>query len=91
MKQMSEDNQQLNYLKKKVDRTEQHSKAVKETLSVITQKLSETMEENIFIRSKAKEKHLEDEQEVIYLFFPPKSFCVNNFSNKWCSTPLEIF
>ncbi|KAL6641746.1 hypothetical protein ACP70R_019927 [Stipagrostis hirtigluma subsp. patula] len=64
MKQMSEDNQQLNYLKNKVVKTEQRSKAVEETLGVITQKLRETMEENIFVRSKAKEKHLEYEQEM---------------------------
>jgi hypothetical protein len=65
MKQMSEDNQQLNYLKNKVVKTEQRSKAVEETLGVITQKLRETMEENIFVRSKAQEKHAEYEQEVI--------------------------
>ena len=67
MKQMSEDNQQLNYLKNKVVKTEQRSKAVEETLGVITQKLRVTMKENIFVRSKAKEKHLEYEQEVIWL------------------------
>ncbi|KAL6905490.1 hypothetical protein ACP4OV_003091 [Aristida adscensionis] len=64
MKQMSEDNQQLNYLKNKVVKTEQRSKAVEETLGVITQKLRETMEENIFVRNKAKEKHLEYKQEM---------------------------
>ncbi|TVU51337.1 hypothetical protein EJB05_02756 [Eragrostis curvula] len=66
MKQMSEDNQQLNYLKNKVVKTEQRSKAVEETLGVITQKFRETMEENIFVRSKAKEKHAEYEQEMKY-------------------------
>ncbi|XP_062202460.1 protein SUPPRESSOR OF GENE SILENCING 3 homolog isoform X2 [Phragmites australis] len=66
MKQMSEDNQQLNYLKDKVVSTEQHSKAVEETLGVVTQRLRETEEENIFVRSKAKEKHLEYEQEMKY-------------------------
>jgi len=65
MKQMSEDNQQLNYLKNKVVKTEQCSKAVEETLGVVTQRLRETMEENQFVRDKAKEKHLEYEQEVI--------------------------
>ncbi|KAG8093469.1 hypothetical protein GUJ93_ZPchr0012g20265 [Zizania palustris] len=64
MKQMSEDNQQLNYMKNKVVKTEQHSKAVEETLGVITQKLRETMEENIIVRNKAKEKHLEYEKEM---------------------------
>jgi hypothetical protein len=70
MKQMSEDNHQLNYLKNKVVKTEQHSKAVEESLGVLTQKLRETTEENIFIRSKAKER-----QQVIrvpkWLYFLP--------------------
>ncbi|KAF0888595.1 hypothetical protein E2562_016064 [Oryza meyeriana var. granulata] len=64
MKQMSEDNQQLNYLKNKMVKKEQHSKAVEETLTVITQKLRETMEENTIVRNKAKEKHLEYEKEM---------------------------
>ncbi|ONM33683.1 Protein SUPPRESSOR OF GENE SILENCING 3 [Zea mays] len=64
MKQMSEDNQQLNYLKNKMVKTEQRSKAVEETLGIITQKLRETMEENVFVKRKAKEKHLEYEEEM---------------------------
>ncbi|CAD6268066.1 unnamed protein product [Miscanthus lutarioriparius] len=66
MKQMSEDNQQLNYMKNKMVKTEQRSKAVEESLGVVSQKLRETIEENIFVRSKAKEKHLEYEQEMKY-------------------------
>ncbi|CAN6330805.1 unnamed protein product [Urochloa humidicola] len=66
MKQMSEDNQQLNYLKNKVVKTEQRSKAVEETLGVVTQRLRETIEENQFVRDKAREKHLEYEQEMKY-------------------------
>ncbi|RCV35895.1 hypothetical protein SETIT_7G276300v2 [Setaria italica] len=66
MKQMSEDNQQLNYLKNKMVKTEQRSKAVEETLGVVTQRLRETMEEMIFVRDKAKEKHSEYKQEMKY-------------------------
>ncbi|KAG2623448.1 hypothetical protein PVAP13_3KG061400 [Panicum virgatum] len=66
MKQMSEDNQQLNYLKNKVVKTVQQSKAVEETLEFVTQRLRETMEENQFVKAKAKEKHLEYEQEMKY-------------------------
>uniref|UniRef100_A0A0D9XSR4 XS domain-containing protein n=1 Tax=Leersia perrieri TaxID=77586 RepID=A0A0D9XSR4_9ORYZ len=61
MKQMSEDNQQLNYLKNRMVKKEQHSKLVEETLGVVTQKLRETMEENNIVRKKATEKHLEYE------------------------------
>ncbi|KAK8449935.1 hypothetical protein SEVIR_7G287400v4 [Setaria viridis] len=66
MKQMSEDNQQLNYLKNKMVKTEHRSKAVEETLGVVTQRLRETMEEMIFVRDKAKEKHSEYKQEMKY-------------------------
>jgi aminoglycoside phosphotransferase len=86
MKQMSEDNQQLNYLKNKMVKTEQRSKAVEETLGVITQKLRETMEENVFVKRKAKEKHLEYEEEVIrlhkWLHFQPMNMF---FSSKFVS------
>jgi hypothetical protein len=50
-----------------VVKTEQRSKAVEETLGAVTQKYRETMEEMIFVKDKAKEKHLEYEQEVMRL------------------------
>ena len=94
MKQMSEDNQQLNYMKNKMVKTEQRSKAVEESLGVVSQKLRETIEENIFVRSKAKEKHLEYEQEVIrlpkWLYFLPMNMRESTifFSSKSVSMAL---
>jgi hypothetical protein len=94
MKQMSEDNQQLNYLKNKMVKIEQRSKAVEESLGGVSQKLRETTEENIFIRSKAKEKHLEYEQEVIrlpkWLYFLPMNMRESTifFSSKSVSMAL---
>jgi hypothetical protein len=94
MKQMSEDNQQLNYLKNKMVKIEQRSKAVEESFSGVSQKLRETTEENIFIRSKAKEKHLEYEQEVIrlpkWLYFLPMNMRESTifFSSKSVSMAL---
>ncbi|EMS59902.1 hypothetical protein TRIUR3_00587 [Triticum urartu] len=64
MKKMSEDNQQLTYVKNKGVKTEQRSKVVQGTLDVVAQKLRETEEENIFVRRKAKEKHSEYEEEM---------------------------
>ncbi|KAM3196951.1 hypothetical protein ACQJBY_072563 [Aegilops geniculata] len=64
MKKMSEDNQELTYVKNKGVKTEQRSKIVQGTLDVVTQKLRETEEENIFVRRKAKEKHSEYEEEM---------------------------
>ena len=65
MKKMSEDNQELTYVKNKGVKTKQRSKVVQGTLDVVAQKLRETEEENIFVRSKAKEKHSEYEEEVM--------------------------
>lgn len=67
MKQMSEDNQQLNYLKNKVVKTEQRSKAVEETLGVVTERLRETMKDMKIVKDKVQQKHMEHEQEVIRL------------------------
>ncbi|KAM3205987.1 hypothetical protein ACQJBY_061589 [Aegilops geniculata] len=64
MKKMSEDNQELTYVKNKGVKTQQRSKVVQGTLDVVTQKLRETEEENIFVRRKAKEKHSEYEEEM---------------------------
>ncbi|XP_048544462.1 protein SUPPRESSOR OF GENE SILENCING 3 homolog [Triticum urartu] len=64
LKQMSEDNQERNYLKNKVVKTKQHSKAVEESLGFVAQKHRESIQENIFVRRKAKEKHDEYEEEM---------------------------
>ncbi|RRT35982.1 hypothetical protein BHE74_00022178 [Ensete ventricosum] len=64
MKQMSEDNQQLVWLKNKVIKQEQRSKALEETFGVVTQKLRETMEENRIVRLRTKIQHEENKEEV---------------------------
>lgn len=67
MKQMSEDNQQLVWLKNKVIKQEQRSKALEETFGVVTQKLRETMEENRIVRLRTKIQHEENKEEVMSL------------------------
>lgn len=67
MKQMSEDNQQLLWLKNKVVKQEQRSKALEETVKVVNQKLSETMEENRIVMLRTKIQHEENKEEVIPL------------------------
>nr|XP_020165612.3 protein SUPPRESSOR OF GENE SILENCING 3 homolog [Aegilops tauschii subsp. strangulata] len=64
MKQMSLDNQRLNHMKNRVVKTEKHSKAVEESLGVVTQKCRETSEENKVLMRRIKEKHLEHEEEM---------------------------
>ncbi|CAL9135303.1 unnamed protein product [Musa textilis] len=66
MKQMSEDNQQLVWLKNKVIKQEQRSKALEETFGVVTQKLRETMEENRIVRLRTKIQHEENKEEMDY-------------------------
>ena len=65
MKQMSEDNQQLHYMKNKVVRTEQRSKVVEGSLGVMAQKYRDIMEERKVLIRRVGEKHLEYEEEVM--------------------------
>ena len=64
MKQMSEDNQQLNYIKNRAERTEQRSKVVEGSLGAMAQKYREIMEEKKVLIHRVGEKHLEHEEEV---------------------------
>ncbi|KAF0888596.1 hypothetical protein E2562_016065 [Oryza meyeriana var. granulata] len=64
LKQMSEDNQQLNYVKNEVVKTERRSKEVEETLGVETQKLQEAIEDNIILKRKTKEMLLECKEQM---------------------------
>ncbi|XP_008786464.2 protein SUPPRESSOR OF GENE SILENCING 3 homolog [Phoenix dactylifera] len=66
MKQMSEDNQQLIWLKNKVVKQEKRSKALEETFGVVSQKLRETMEENRIVRLRTKIQHEENKEEMDY-------------------------
>ncbi|KAG1370002.1 putative protein SUPPRESSOR OF GENE SILENCING 3 [Cocos nucifera] len=66
MRQMSEDNQQLIWLKNKVVKQEQRSKVLEETFGVVSQKLRETMEENRIVRLRTKIQHEENKEEMDY-------------------------
>uniref|UniRef100_A0A0D9XXP9 XS domain-containing protein n=1 Tax=Leersia perrieri TaxID=77586 RepID=A0A0D9XXP9_9ORYZ len=64
LKQMSEDNLQLNYVKNEMVRTEQHSKEVEEILGVETQKLQQAIDDNIILKRKTNEMLLECEEQM---------------------------
>ncbi|KAL5206319.1 hypothetical protein ABZP36_034528 [Zizania latifolia] len=64
---MSEDNQQLNYLKNEMVKTKPHSKAVEEALGFKTLKLQDTIEDNIIVRRKAREKLFEYGQQMKFV------------------------
>ena len=64
IRQMTEDNQQLVYLKNKVVKEQRHSKALEESFGKVTEKLRKTMEENRIVRSRTKKQHDENKEEV---------------------------
>ncbi|MQL89004.1 hypothetical protein Taro_021572 [Colocasia esculenta] len=64
MRQMSEDNQQLVWLKNKVVKQQQQSKTLEESLREVTHKLQETVEENRIVRLRSKEQHEENKEEM---------------------------
>ncbi|KAJ6808534.1 protein SUPPRESSOR OF GENE SILENCING 3-like protein [Iris pallida] len=66
MKQMSEDNQQLLWIKNTVVKQERHKKALEQTFGVVSQKLHEYMEENKMVRHRTKLQHEENKQEMDY-------------------------
>lgn len=64
MKQMSEDNQQLIWLKNKVVKQERKSKVLEETAEVMRKKLLESAEENRIVRLRTKIQHEENKEEM---------------------------
>ncbi|KAF9616225.1 hypothetical protein IFM89_029001 [Coptis chinensis] len=66
MKQMSEDNQQLVWLKNKIAREQKHSKALEESLGVVSAKLRKTTEENRIVRQRTKLQHEQNKEEMDY-------------------------
>jgi hypothetical protein len=65
IRQMSEDNQQLMYLKNKVAKEQRHSKTVEESLEIVSEKLRKTQEEIRIVKQKTKTHHEQNKEEVI--------------------------
>lgn len=66
IKQMSEDNQQLVYLKNRVVKEQRHSKALEESFQFMSEKLRKTMEENRIVRQRTKMQHEQNKEEMDY-------------------------
>jgi len=64
IRQMSEDNHQLLYLKNKMVKEKKHSKALEESFGILTEKLRKTIEENRIVRRRTKMQHEEIKEEV---------------------------
>lgn len=68
IRQMSEDNQQLVYFKDKIVKERRHSKTVKESLDLVTEKLRKTEKDFRIVRQRTKMQHEENKEEVILVF-----------------------
>ncbi|PWA88216.1 XS domain-containing protein [Artemisia annua] len=66
LKQMNEDNQQLNWYKNKVAKEQMHSKALEESFGLVSQKLRKTEEENRQVRERTKQLHDQNKEEMDY-------------------------
>lgn len=64
IRQMSEDNQQLVYLKNKVVKERRHSKTVEESLEIVSEKLRKTQEEIRIVRQRTNKQHEENKEEM---------------------------
>ncbi|TKY60503.1 Zinc finger-XS domainprobable mediator of RNA polymerase II transcription [Spatholobus suberectus] len=64
LRQMSEDNQQLIYLKDRDVKKQKQTKALEESLGIVTEKLRRTMEENRIVRLRTKMQHEENKEEM---------------------------
>ncbi|GAB4835481.1 Protein SUPPRESSOR OF GENE SILENCING [Ancistrocladus abbreviatus] len=67
MKQMSEDNQQLTWYKSKVAKEQRHSKALEESLHVVSEKLRRTSEQNRIVRQRTKMQTEQNKEEMLFL------------------------
>lgn len=66
MKQMSEDNQQLVWLKNKVVKEQRHAKVLEESFSIVTRRYRKALEENQIVRERTKVQHEQNKEEMDY-------------------------
>ncbi|KDP24215.1 hypothetical protein JCGZ_25872 [Jatropha curcas] len=64
--QMSEDNQQLIWLKSKVVKEQMRTKTLEESLEIVSDKLRKTTEENRIVRQRTQMHHEQSQEELDY-------------------------
>ncbi|KAK6923649.1 Zinc finger-XS domain [Dillenia turbinata] len=64
MKQMSQENEQLNWYKNRVAKEQRHSKTVEESLGIVTEKLRKTQEENRIVKQRTKMQHEQNREQM---------------------------
>ncbi|KAJ9176031.1 hypothetical protein P3X46_014523 [Hevea brasiliensis] len=62
--QMSEDNQQLIWLKSRVDKEQRKTKTLEESLEIVSDKLRKTAEENRIVRQRTQMHHEQSQEEL---------------------------
>lgn len=65
MRQMNEDNQRLIWLQNKVAKQERHSKALEETMGVLSSQLRLANEERNIVKQRVKMQNEENKEEVL--------------------------
>lgn len=83
LKQMNEENQQLNWYKNKVVKEQMHSKALEESFGLVSQKLRKTEEENRIVRERTQRYHDQNKEEMDYQeqFFKDQLKIIQNSRN----------
>ncbi|KAK6923533.1 Zinc finger-XS domain [Dillenia turbinata] len=64
MKQMSQENEQLNWYKDRVSKEQRHSKTVEESLGILSEKLRKTQEENRIVKQRTKMQHDQNREQM---------------------------
>lgn len=80
-RQMSEDNQQLNWFKNRFSRVQTHARALEESLGVVTEKLRQTAEDSRIVRQRTKVQHEENKEEVFVSAYIVYSLLCSFYSN----------
>ncbi|PHT47975.1 hypothetical protein CQW23_12183 [Capsicum baccatum] len=82
-KQMREDNQQLIWFKNKAAKHQMQAKALEESLSLVSEKHRQTLEENKIVRLKTKMHHEQIKEEMEYQeqFFKDQIEIIHNARN----------
>lgn len=66
LRQIAEDNQQLNWFKNKLTKQNKHAKGLEESLGILSEKLRKTAEDNRIVRQRTKMQHEQNREEVCF-------------------------
>ncbi|KAL0738491.1 hypothetical protein Bca4012_014701 [Brassica carinata] len=64
LRQIAEDNQQLNWFKNKLTKQNKHAKVLEESLGILSEKLRKTAADNRIVRQRTKMQHEQNREEM---------------------------